>query len=309
MSAADRSCQKKRAPRSRPSTAPTRGVVQISVSLSIDLHRRGHDQPVDARGREVAVGEVVGGGDSRAQLREQAAGDVLHVHAQTVRLQAAGGARDAGRQQLQTWPQAAAPAANRSSLNPRPPASVCVTGSVASPAISREKCPTRPLAKRRPRPVAWGAMPSPREGPRPTDHFDLFGPYPRVFGGVDDDGRLEKVALAELLAGGRGPGDHLAATLYGVGELRFDLRALSGGMQGSHLGRRVDSAAQLEASGARADFVDELFGDAVEHVDALDRQAGLAGVEEASDGDHARRLIEVGVVADDGGVAIRPVRG
>src|SRR5207237_7350854 len=101
----------------------------------------------------------------------------------------------------------------------------------------------------------------------------------------------------------------LAPALHGIRQLRLDLGALFFGVERPHLGRRVGAAAELEAPGTGDHPGDELVCDAVEDVDPLDRQAGLAGVEEAPDGHVLRRQVQVRVVADDGGIRAAQFEG
>src|SRR5579859_6847620 len=138
----------------------------------------------------------------------------------------------------------------------------------------------------------------------------FLGPHAGSLRHVDDDGRLEKVTAAELLAGwALAARDDFAAPLDRVGQLGFDLGTLFLSVQGTHLRRRIGATAQLQPFGPRRDFQNELVGDALEHVDTLHGQTSLAGIEKTSDGHRARRQVEVRVVTHDGGIRATQLQG
>ena len=73
-------------------------------------------------------------------------------------------------------------------------------------------------------------------------------------------------------------------------------------MHRTHLRGRIGTWRHLELLGSGCELVDQFLGDRFEDVHALHREARLAGIEEPADGDRLARLLDVGVVANDGGV-------
>src|SRR5207302_1345450 len=83
----------------------------------------------------------------------------------------------------------------------------------------------------------------------------------------------------------------------------------TGGVHRAHLGGGVATRRDLQLPGSGGQFFDQLVGNRLEDIHALHGQAGLAGVEEAANGNRLARLLDVGVIADDGGVAPTELEG
>src|SRR2546421_12226445 len=74
-------------------------------------------------------------------------------------------------------------------------------------------------------------------------------------------------------------------------------------MHWAHLRRCVTSGCHLQLLRSSGEFLDQLVCHRIEHVDPLDSEAGLSGIEETTDGDRLAGLFQVRVITNDGRTA------
>ena len=96
--------------------------------------------------------------------------------------------------------------------------------------------------------------------------------------------------------------ENLRAFRDRVLEMRFDEIPLPGGREGAHVGRRRERITEPEHLRPRHDLREQLGGDFLHDVDALDGAAGLARVHERAPDEPRGRPVEIRVGRDHGGV-------
>lgn len=120
----------------------------------------------------------------------------------------------------------------------------------------------------------------------------------RVLRGVVDDGRLDEVALAR--------GDvgvaigEFVALLLAVLEVALDLLVLHAVLDRAHEHALLVGWADLDGLCELDHLGQERLVDALVDVDALGRNADLAGVEEGAHGDFGSALLDIHVGKDNG---------
>src|SRR4051812_26681965 len=97
--------------------------------------------------------------------------------------------------------------------------------------------------------------------------------------------------------------DNFCSTLYGIGNLRFNLFPLAVGVQRPQPRLRVEPVADSQPLHLFGELRNNVVENGIEDVQALDRETGLAAVKKSSNGSGADRLLQIGVVADDHRIA------
>src|SRR5262245_50448669 len=98
-------------------------------------------------------------------------------------------------------------------------------------------------------------------------------------------------------------GENAGAALYSVGHLRFNLVSLCGCVKRPNNHTLLHTVSHTKLFNFTDELRYKLVVDLREKVKPLDGEARLTAVEEAADRRRADSFVEVGVVADDHGVA------
>src|SRR5215471_7922477 len=119
---------------------------------------------------------------------------------------------------------------------------------------------------------------------------------------AQNGGQIEKALFVFRAIGTLASEKNCRTSLDGVRNLRFDLFALYFRMHRTKPRIFIKPVADFEPLRFSNELLDELFIDALDHVQALYRKAGLSTVVEPPDRRSRKSFVDIRVLADDHGI-------